>query len=497
MMGRKTSAESTEATGELAAVEGEAALAKLPSAEARDGDGAAARSGAVPVVIPAEDWDESPLIRGLESLLPLGRSLMRRRDLFLAILVAASVVLLSGVFLQTPRFTSTAYLLVKFGRELVYRPEVADASTGNFAQRNKETMLNSELVIAQSQPVLSKVVETVGIDRLYPALHEHFEARVADLDEEQVVLERQRTRGLAVERFRQALTVQALPGSDVIRVAVEHSDPVLAADAANTVIEELTAKHLEVFGDRRFVEFLEERVDSYRVALTEAEAKLNAFQSDNQSFAVGDAQGELAERRAELKAAMLKVDEQIGEVRLKSLQKDSAYSEAEIELLQLRSEEARTTGILQRDVRQRIGIVSRFLAGRRAEARRQVEAQEAKRAELEAELAEIDEVFVSLPGLSGEHRSLLRERDAVEDQYRTYQKRLREARISYDMDREKLASIRVIQAAFPPLEPTRAVGMKVQAVAALALALLLAALGTLCVDTVEGFRHRRRTQGLA
>ena len=62
-------------------------------------------------------------------------------------------------------------MLVKFGRELVYQNEVGkDDQT--LTSRDKQTMINSELAIVHSRPVLQQVAHNVGLDKLYPDLAE-------------------------------------------------------------------------------------------------------------------------------------------------------------------------------------------------------------------------------------------------------------------------------------------------------------------------------------
>jgi hypothetical protein len=63
-----------------------------------------------------------------------------------------------------------------------------------------------------------------------------------------------------------------------------------------------------------------------------------------------------------------------------------------------------------------------------------------KRNELEARLAQIERELKEFPGLSAEYRALRRERDADEEQYTTYRQRLRDARLATEMDQEKITS---------------------------------------------------------
>src|SRR5262245_4904084 len=94
----------------------------------------------------------------------------RQTRVFTAVFVAVASVLALLVALQTPTFESSALLLVKVGRELVYTPQVGEPKAVTPSMRDKATVINSEIAIMRSQPVLAGVVESVGLTPLYPDL---------------------------------------------------------------------------------------------------------------------------------------------------------------------------------------------------------------------------------------------------------------------------------------------------------------------------------------
>src|SRR5262249_46832083 len=102
-------------------------------------------------------------------------ALVRRQfRLFVSVFVGVALVLGLLVVLQTPQFESTALLLVKVGRELIYTPEVGDQRA--VAANDKQTIINSELSIMRSEPVIASAVATVGLANLYPDLDEQITA---------------------------------------------------------------------------------------------------------------------------------------------------------------------------------------------------------------------------------------------------------------------------------------------------------------------------------
>ncbi len=83
-------------------------------------------------------------------------------------IVATFLVIVGAValytFTTTPLFEAKASLLIKLGREYVYRPEIGEERPQ--MALNREDMVNSELEILTSRDLAEKVIETIGIYKL-------------------------------------------------------------------------------------------------------------------------------------------------------------------------------------------------------------------------------------------------------------------------------------------------------------------------------------------
>ena len=90
--------------------------------------------------------------------------------------------------------------------------------------------------------------------------------------------------------------------------------------------------------------------------------------------------------------------------------------------------------------------------------------------------------LANLPRLSTQYRRLRRDRDADEEQYRTYKRRLRDARHSGEMDRQKIASINVIQPGTPSARPIWPPSKPASASLALVLAAIAGGLAAVATD---------------
>jgi len=109
------------------------------------------------------------------------------------------------------------------------------------------------------------------------------------------------------------------------------------------------------------------------------------------------------------------------------------------------------------------------LEGREIKTKRRLEASAVKKSEL--------------PYLRKQHKSLLREGSATEELVRIYSAKLEEARISEQMDREKIANIVILQRAFVSPVPV-SVGTPVILLIGAMVAGVLAVVVVLLVDRV-------------
>lgn len=330
--------------------------------------------------------------------------LLRHRVLVVA-LSCCSVLLATAVAMfQTPIYESTAVLLIKFGREMISRPEIGDRET-LVSQENE--IVNVEIQILRSEAVIEETIKALTVERLYPGLYEN--------PPEGLPIDR-----LAAERFRRNFIVRAVPASDVLTVSFRHPDPELAADTVNALVEQFEKKHLETFSVRaEATRFLDEKVASYDSQLEKLEQQVQAFRATHPAFSVDEPGSLLMQQKSRLTSDLDRTREEIAVIR-RRLATPSPVDTAE-------------------------------RMSDRTELRSHLEEEKSLSAELGATQAELQ----NLAALQKEYRQLIREQDETEALYSTYFKKLAEARISNEMDQKKIANISVIQSGRVPLKPIR------------------------------------------
>jgi len=169
-------------------------------------------------------------------------------------------------------------------------------------------------------------------------------------------------------------------------------------------------------------------------------------------------------------------------VKLSAVGDNTALGQAQRERLALEMEASRVKGRLRDNADKRIDVVKGFIAARRGELDSQIGSLQQRRNTLQAELTAAEGERTQMPTLSSQYRDLRRERDALEEQYNTYQKRLRDARVSHEMDNEKIASISVFQKATLAPEAVWPLPPALGGVVVVVLAALIGALAATIAD---------------
>ena len=410
-----------------------------------------------------------------------------------------ALAVFSGIFLSVTLvsvllpslYVADSTLLVKIGREYLNRPEVGESTP--LLSLNQQEVINSEIEILTNRDLIRKVITTLNVENFYPDLFSlgipvkiPF-SDMAPLDH-------------AILGFGKKLNVESVRKSNVIQVSFLHKDPQIAAKAVNLLVELYKEKHLQVFSNPQS-SFLEKQLAEYDRLLKDSENRLEQFRQKNQVYSLEEQRTLLLRRRSELDTSLKNAQHQIEEHRkrlatVKNQQKDSSkkpslYTSSEREkiivdarskLLSLQLQEQDFLKLYTEDnrlvqnTRKEILIIQDFLKQQEKEISGKVKtgnvvyqelekdrnrteadlnAQAAKAATIQQQIGQLDREIQSLDLLEKESQALMRERAENEKNYKTYQGRVEEARISDDMNLRKMANISIIQEAAVPVKPAK------------------------------------------
>jgi uncharacterized protein involved in exopolysaccharide biosynthesis len=434
--------------------------------------------------------------------------LFKHKSKIIVIFLAVVITVTAGTFLLSPVYEAKSSLLVKIGRENIYRPEVG-SSNQVISINGQEEVVNSEINILTSQDLIEKVITSLKVENLYPDLTKSPPAKMTPMD-------------AAVIAFGKSLTAEAVKKSNVIEVTFRHKDPGIAARAVNLLVEFYTVKHLQVYSGTES-SFLDSQLAVYDQKLKESATNLEAFKQKNQVYSLDEQRSLLLKQRTDLDTALKNSINTIDELqkRLSSLKglkqtvaaDSSLYTTSELDriivearsrLLTLQLEEQDLLKKYTEDnrlvlnVRNEIRMVKEFLADQEntiggkvktgnlvyqdvqkelVTTEADLSAQQAKADTLKRQVAQLDSELQNLDLRDKELQGLKRDYAITEKNYQTYTEKTEEARISDDMNRSKLANVSVIQAAAVPAKPVKpnkrlniALGIILGAVSALGFA---------------------------
>jgi len=404
------------------------------------------------------------------------------RDARIIIIVWGVCILVAVIAaLVTPKtYEAKSTLLVKFGREYVYRTETGDQRSIAPQRAGMGEAINSEVQILASRDLKEQVIEAVGIDRLYP------DAADADVPLED-----------AIEEMQEALDIRSIEDSSIINLYFRHKSPELAAETLNKLVDLFKAKRLDVYRDSD-VSFFKGESTRLTAILRETEADFVTFKADNEIFELPEQTNLLVERRNRLSTGLADSEIAISELREKYValagqlvqlpktivfyteaNKGQMLDEARSQLFALRLEEKQLLGTYREDskavtnVRNKIEQLNEFLSSQDNDVSGQrirtgpnevyqtlqaeqlsVETElftmEARRNAILLQMEEVESEINRMASLNSKYDEMARD---VENNRRALQAQssnLSDAQAFAALDDQNKTNIRVVQSAVPP-----------------------------------------------
>ncbi len=411
--------------------------------------------------------------------------IFKRKWIILFVFLATVSLVTIGTFLITPTYEAESTLMVKMGREHVYQPEVGSANPS--ISFDQERVIESEIQILKSRDLLTKVINTIGIEKMYPSF--------ARLDSQSPPLE------ASISHMQEHLLIADVKKSNVIKVNFQHESPTMAAKAVNLLIEFLLERHLQIFSNPR-AEFLGKQVSTHQSNLDVARNSLQDFKQQHGLSSLQEEQRLLLEQRRDLDTALKTVqnDREGLKSKLSSLlgqishipkfvsltsvsERQKVIDEAKSNLLKLRLQEQELSTRYKKTSRRvanilnEISMTQSFIQEQEAQlmdrvtkgknpvyqeleieihkSKSEYRSLETQSKQLALQLEDVDANLVKLDALKKELETLTRAVESNQNNYATYLAKVEEARVSEEMDELKMANISIIQSASVPVKPIK------------------------------------------
>ena len=406
----------------------------------------------------------------------------RIMTVFLGTIVTVTV----GSFLMTPIYESQATIMVKMGREHMYRPEVG--STGPAISYDQNRIIESEIQILSSRDLIEGVLTKIGVATLYPDLADSPPKNMTPLE-------------AAVEEMQQNLTFIAVKDSNVIRIKFLHPSAEASAQMVNFLTELLMEKHLKIFSNPQ-ASFLERQASGYQEKLEDSQSRLQEFKKRHGLSSLKEETQLLLEQRRDLDSSLKSIQNQKQGLlsKAESLKKQIANIPKQIplasvserqavidglktNLLELRLKEQnlstkfKDTSRLITDIRNEISTVEKFLQEQESSltdkvttgknpvyqdveieilrTESEISSRTTQIEEIKNQARQLDFKLSKLDQLEKELGGLQAKVDSDQSNYRMYQLKVEEAEVSEKMDQLKMANLSVIQSASIPTKPVK------------------------------------------
>lgn len=235
----------------------------------------------------------------------------------LAALVGAAVA--ACLVMQT-QYTSTATLLVKLGRELIYRPEVGTTQAA-LPTLDADNLIATNIAILNSPAIAQQVIGEVGLRTLYPRLFPDPDEPLVKAWLENGIAAVRTTLGIpeetigtrALELFGRRLSVTPVKKTDLVAVSFMHPDPGVAARVANRVVELFQQKTGAIYANPNLAA-VERMVAGEQDALQAAQKALNDYRQTYAVYALDEQMDLLLKQRMDLDSNLKAADAHVAEL---------------------------------------------------------------------------------------------------------------------------------------------------------------------------------------
>jgi uncharacterized protein involved in exopolysaccharide biosynthesis len=242
--------------------------------------------------------------------------------------------------------------VVRLGSEYVYQPEIGAGSNGPASPIpfDRDQIYKAEVAILDSHDLHEQVVQTVGVDRMYPQptgepkfvnlvrheavalLDRYFpeesenvpsaisslrnELETYDSDDQLSDEERAKKKlDVAVERFDKKLIITLGKESAVIDVSFQHPDREIAIQALDTLFKLYLEKRKQLYLETRGA-LAKDEADATRRRASAAQAAAENFKREHQIYSLADQRTQLLAQREDVRKQMMSVSNPALEDRL-------------------------------------------------------------------------------------------------------------------------------------------------------------------------------------
>ena len=410
------------------------------------------------------------------------------------VLIIAIAMAGAGLFLLVakPTYKAEASVLVKLGKDELAAIEAIPREQNNFVLQQRGQIINNEIEILRSDALLRAVapialarqeeeealaLKASAVKRALASMKSSLKP-IKDFLREQGLGSSMTREQAFVMDLAKGLKIEAVEETEVIRLTYSDSDAERSAFLANMFLDTYHRLRSEVHGNEQTELFYEEQLERLGSRLKEIEGQITAFQKQH-GITNLDLQKELLVREIsdlERQDFRTKMDIAESQIRFKEItrsatakggsvpsapsrsganyaQLDDAYFKLAADTARLETRYAPTAREIEdvEEQKSRLKLEKSLSVGRAIEGDLAVQqadqgATKTRLSQLKADLARLNEITFTLADME-------RSREALRSTYLTYQKKVEELRVSADLNRNQITSVKTVSRAYPPILP--------------------------------------------
>ena len=236
------------------------------------------------------------------SLADIGRTLARQWLLILGFATISVSVMAIYAFMKTPVYEGAARLQIDPMRSSSLGLDDPDKSVSP----DVDGRLKTEVEIIRSSTVATQVMDLLG---LY--YNPHFAGpdtvgpEVKNLSKLAPAVRRR-----LLDRFRSSLTVSVVPNTQIVEIRFRNSDAVLAAETANSIIEEYIQRNFQarIDGTAQVSQWLSKQMEEIRNSTALSQQKLVEFQRKNDLLGTNESDNIVTDRLKQINGELTQIE---------------------------------------------------------------------------------------------------------------------------------------------------------------------------------------------
>lgn len=211
------------------------------------------------------------------SFTEIGRTMFKHKLIILCSIVTVFCAAAAFTLFTAPVYESVVRLQIDPSRS--WELGLDDMISAKLGTGDASSRLQTEVKVIQSDTVAMRVIDTLGMAKL-PAFAGK-KAMAATVTDPAAMNAHDRERLLVA--FKHSLNVQVLPNTQLVEVRFRSTDPKLATDVSNSVVEKYMQRNLQTRydGTVQVSNWLSKQMEDLQTKAAESQQKLAQFQKQN------------------------------------------------------------------------------------------------------------------------------------------------------------------------------------------------------------------------